>query len=267
MSSPFPGMDPYFEAHWGDVHTSLAIYARNHLNKQLPAGLVARVQESIGVEVDDPTDPNVVTYLPDVQVSHADYGPLRTDRGGVMTADEPLILKRTTEPEVIRSLHITTADGGKLVTAIEFLSPSNKIGRTGQDAYRKKQKDILASRASLVEIDMIRAGRHVLAVGLGRIPTKYRTMYKAVVVRGWKRSQAEYYPLPIRAPLPTIKVPLRKTDPDAALDLRALVALAYDDGGYDAIDYRGRLDPDLGPDDAAWADAHLKAAGKRPAGT
>lgn len=29
MPSPFPGMDPYLEAHWGDVHTSLATYARD----------------------------------------------------------------------------------------------------------------------------------------------------------------------------------------------------------------------------------------------
>ena len=36
MPSPFPGMDPYLEQHWGDVHTSLVIYARNQLQKVLP---------------------------------------------------------------------------------------------------------------------------------------------------------------------------------------------------------------------------------------
>ncbi len=28
MPSPFPGMDPYLEAHWRDVHAGLIIYAR-----------------------------------------------------------------------------------------------------------------------------------------------------------------------------------------------------------------------------------------------
>ena len=31
MASPFPGMDPYLEAHWGDIHASLIIYARDQL--------------------------------------------------------------------------------------------------------------------------------------------------------------------------------------------------------------------------------------------
>jgi len=27
MKNPFPGMNPYLEAHWRDVHTSLVTYA------------------------------------------------------------------------------------------------------------------------------------------------------------------------------------------------------------------------------------------------
>jgi len=33
MPSPFPGMDPYLEAHWGDIHTRLM--ARSFLNFNL----------------------------------------------------------------------------------------------------------------------------------------------------------------------------------------------------------------------------------------
>ena len=53
MESPFPGMDPYLEGHWGDVHTSLIVYARNQINAQLPNDLQARVEESLAVEVDE----------------------------------------------------------------------------------------------------------------------------------------------------------------------------------------------------------------------
>ena len=40
--NPFPGMNPWLEAHWGDVHTSLTTYACDQLQPQLPAGLRAR---------------------------------------------------------------------------------------------------------------------------------------------------------------------------------------------------------------------------------
>jgi Protein of unknown function (DUF4058) len=44
--------------------------------------------------------------------------------------------------------------------------------------------------------------------------------------------------LPLRQCLPAIRVPLRRTDPDAALDLQVLVDQCYERGRYDsAIDY------------------------------
>ena len=39
MKSPFPGMDPYLEQHWGDVHQAFVTYLRDSLQPQLPGGL------------------------------------------------------------------------------------------------------------------------------------------------------------------------------------------------------------------------------------
>ena len=50
IKSPFPGMDPYLERHWRDVHHSLATYARDLLQLRLPSGLLARVEEQRCVE-------------------------------------------------------------------------------------------------------------------------------------------------------------------------------------------------------------------------
>ncbi len=36
MKSPFPGMDPYLEEHWGDVHHNLITFAQGLLNDNLP---------------------------------------------------------------------------------------------------------------------------------------------------------------------------------------------------------------------------------------
>ena len=38
-SSPFPGMDPYLESKWPEVHARLIVYAANQLNAQLPEDL------------------------------------------------------------------------------------------------------------------------------------------------------------------------------------------------------------------------------------
>ena len=65
MKSPFPGMDPYLESHWGDIHTTLMVYARNQLNAQLPDDLQARVEESLAVMEDDE---KTRTVYPDVRV-------------------------------------------------------------------------------------------------------------------------------------------------------------------------------------------------------
>src|SRR6185503_14836968 len=64
MPSPFPGMDPYLEAHWRDVHARLIIYASDALQGALPSGLRARVEESVLLETplgigDHPLYPDV----------------------------------------------------------------------------------------------------------------------------------------------------------------------------------------------------------------
>ena len=65
MKSPFPGMDPYLEAHWGDVHARLIVYASNQINAQLPDDLQARVEEDVAVTEDDQ---KTRTLYPDVRV-------------------------------------------------------------------------------------------------------------------------------------------------------------------------------------------------------
>ncbi len=50
MPSPFPGMDPYVELQWPDVHLSLIAEGRRALNRSLPTGLVARSETRVVVE-------------------------------------------------------------------------------------------------------------------------------------------------------------------------------------------------------------------------
>jgi Protein of unknown function (DUF4058) len=226
MKSPFPGMDPYLEQHWGDVHLNLISFAEGMLNEHLPRDLRARAQERILVEL--PSDEH--TYYPETQ--------------GFIEIHESHPARR-------------------VITVLEILSPSNKYAGPGRELYRQKQRDLVKAGISLVEIDLLRAGPHVLQVPLSQYPANYRTPYKVCVHRGWK-VRAEIYRLPLREQLSAIRVPLRQTDADVPLDLQALIAQVYRHGRYDDIDYTIAPVPPLDKDDELWADDLLRSAGKRP---
>ena len=50
MHSPFPGMDPYLEQYWGDVHHRSIVYLSDAIQKDLPGDLRARLDERVFVE-------------------------------------------------------------------------------------------------------------------------------------------------------------------------------------------------------------------------
>lgn len=47
MKSPFPGMDPYLELRWSDVHVTLIGFTKEALQRRLPPGLRARADEHL----------------------------------------------------------------------------------------------------------------------------------------------------------------------------------------------------------------------------
>ena len=65
MRSPFPGMDPYLEQFWRDVHHRLITYLSDVIQKQLPGDLRARVGERVYVE---PEEGNGRRIIPDVRI-------------------------------------------------------------------------------------------------------------------------------------------------------------------------------------------------------
>lgn len=62
MKSPFPGLDPYLEKHWGDVHTSLMPALRRQLQQQLPEGLWASVEESVTIVKGEKPDRHIAIF-------------------------------------------------------------------------------------------------------------------------------------------------------------------------------------------------------------
>ncbi|MSR56694.1 MAG: DUF4058 family protein [Planctomycetaceae bacterium] len=264
MKSPFPGMDPYLEQHWGDVHTRMIVYSGDQIRPQLPGDLRVRVEEKIAVQSEgDDSRPD--GYFPDVRVVErpGQSVPETVVMGDVAIA-EPILVPRMREPATERSLQILDSrSGNRIVTTIEFLSPANKEDVSGRAAYRKKQRQLESGGVNLVEIDLLRSGEYVLTAPLGAVPLSCRSPYRVAVSRVTHPEFVEMYPIPLRSRLPTIRIPLRPTDRDVSLDLQALIDAAYENGGYDDTNYRVDPIPPLSPDDAAWAAAILRDRQRR----
>jgi len=263
MKSPFPGMDPFLESRWGDVHTRFVVYACDALSPKLPASLVAHVEEYMTVE--DADEPG--RFSSNVRVEELPQDGIATspEANGAVALAGPLVVPTTLSQATLRSIRILDPNSGnRIVTAIEVLSRTNKVGRRGRNEYEHKARELLDGGASLVEIDLLRAGGHVMIVPYDNFPNGYREPYRVAVVRSWAKHQGEIYPTSFRERLPVIRVPLRKSDSDISLDLQMVLDEVYQKGQYDRlIDYSSEPTPRFEPNDAAWADELLRKAGRR----
>ncbi len=263
MKSPFPGMDPYLEKHWRDVHARLIIYACDQMQRSLPGELLARVEERVFVESEEGNGRSV---YPDVRVvEHGRPGvAAAVAEPGVEVAEPWLIHARQAESATETFIEIIDAgSGGRIVTVIEFLSQANKQPGDGQEKYLQKQGELRAGKVNLVEIDLLRAGQRVFMAPADSIPHVRRAPYQACVWRARKPGTWEHYAFPLARPLPAIPIPLREQDNDVLLRLQPLIELCYENGRYQTLDYRQPPDPPLAAADATWSDHLLRDAGKR----
>lgn len=127
-----------------------------------------------------------------------------------------------------RRFEICALDTGEVATVLEVLSPTNKVGGSeGRNSFLAKRREITASPAHGVEIDLLRAG---LSLELRKRldPHEYFVHVSPVELR----PKGRVWPIRLQDRLPTIRIPLRVPDPDAPLDLQ----LARVDGRADQPD-------------------------------
>jgi len=256
-------MDPYLELYWGDVHHKLIAYACDEIQLLLPGDLRARADERVFVE--SPLDPGR-SIRPDVYVvetgRHAVGRPQSSS--GVATV-EPLVVRLPDEAITQGFIQIIDVRAGRrVVTIIEFLSPSNKVPGEGQSLYLKKQREVREAGTHLVEIDLTRSGDRCSVLPVDHFPLSYRTTYQVCVRRALRPGEVEVYPVPLQSPLPAIAVPLRESDADVHLALQPLVDQCYRRGVYyEDLDYTVDPVPPLSAEEKAWAHGLLRSAGKR----
>jgi hypothetical protein len=266
MKSPFPGMDPYLEQHWGDVHQAFITYLRDAIQLRLPGDLRARMQERVFIEL--PEEGRHESY-PDVRVFEYPRKKSTAGEGDAPGAPaiavaEPVLVDLGLAMRTESFIEVIDVKSGhRVVTTIEVLSPSNKRAGEGQRLYLQKRKDMHRGGVNTVEIDLLRTGERLLPIDPDRIPPTHRTTYQVWAWRANDANRIAVYGIPLRERLPAIPIPLRMTDDDVVIDLQPILDQCYRNGGYDDLDYRATPTPPLPDDDADWAKALLSAQGLR----
>jgi hypothetical protein len=230
----------------------------DQLQPQLPENLVARGEERV-----------VLNPFPDYIYPDASIREQRepSPPGGTATAIRE---GRITEPVSVeipdltvphRYIEILDVEDQRVFTVIEVLSPINKTG-DGLIDYRQKQRDVLVSSANLVEIDLLRGGRHAVAIPEKVIkPTAYR-----VCIHRAGSAHLDWIGVDLRNPLPAFRVPVSDEVADVVLDLQAVLDIAYDAGKYRGdAGYSKQPQPPLASEDWEWSRQLLRERGILPA--
>ena len=264
MPGPFPGMDPWLEdpATWPDVHLGLIAGIRSMLNESLPVGYVARSELRCQIL------PVERTIIPDTFVIETPtHLPARQNSGGaaLLDYDPPWIIEELAEEPVERYLEIRHVEtGSRVVTMIEILSPTNKTPGNGRQEYLKKQHAALQSETHPIEIDLLRGGQYTLAAPFKQPTSELPWDYAVCLHRGQEGRRFGVWYIPVRQRLPRITIPLDPGVSEVTLDLQEALNRCYEQGGYTRMtDYSRHPMPPLSAEDAAWADALLRARGLR----
>jgi hypothetical protein len=199
--------------------------------------------------------------LPDVLV----YGrqPAGAARSGAAVA-EPRegIEVFINSPDVLKQRYLEIRDledDERVLTAVEILSPSNKRPGPGRDDYLTKRARVFDSLTNLVEIDLLRTGPRLEALG-----TPPGVEYSILISRAGDRPRAQLIPFGVREAIPEFPLPLAAGESEPRVALEQVLSHVYESRRYAGrIDYRLPPEPALKAEDEVWADRLLRERGLR----
>lgn len=260
MPAPFPGMDPYLEhpVLWESVHARLITAMANQMQPRLDPRYVASIEERVYIEA------GAAKRVPDVWIQER-FATRELPGPGAVAVAEPetdVGVEVDVQELEIHQKRIEILDvynGMRLIAVLELISPTNKAAGVGRESYLAKQREILARECHLIEIDLLRAGGHVLAAPKSVIDREGSHDYLVSVSRWTDRRHFTLYPRRLRERLPRIKVPL-EADGFVPLDIQAALEQVYHEGRYAwRVRYQDPCEPPLDEGDQEWANVCWKA--------
>ncbi len=162
MPSPFPGMDPYLERPgiWQQVHADLMVDIRRFLTPLVRPRYYIAIEQHTYLTILPPPDHRVGVPHITVVAAQEETGSTTSHTASISSGSVQPVVAELPQPEEVlqRYLEIRDAATHAVITALEILSPANKIGREGRRQYEAERLNILGSMTHLVEIDLLRAG-------------------------------------------------------------------------------------------------------------
>lgn len=252
MSSPFPGMNPFLEhpKMWAEVHHWLiSIIAEKLIPKIRPQYRVKIEQRIYKINPNNESQ-SLLIGIPDVTIKSDKISNFKTSEKSSSsvailepkTQVKPINITLPFLEEIKQSyLEIVDLEKGKVVTAIEILSPVNKRKGEGRKKYLKKRENILNSLTNFVEIDLLREGEKMPILDLN-----IDFDYHVLISPNYLRPQANLYGINLPQMLPTIPIPLAEENENVELNLQEILNLVYERAGYDySLDYSREIVPPL----------------------
>jgi hypothetical protein len=257
MPSPFPGMDPYLEQsdYWPECHSRLIVAIADALIPQLRPKYEVAIEKRIYKVNTFEGESGLLVGIPDVAVNQRTQ--TRAEPSGssklvaetVSPSSQPITVTVPLPEKVNQNyLEVRNIKTGRVVTAIEILSPVSKRSGDGRNDYLKKRQIILNSTTHLIEIDLLRAFSP-MPLTSGQVQSDYRIL----VSRSDTRPKANLYSFSLKDALPNIPLPLEVGETEPIIELQSLINQVYDKAGFDyRVDYSMEpLDP-LSDKDRRW---------------
>jgi hypothetical protein len=197
---------------WQSFHSSQIAHIADFLNGVLPPNYVALSEQSLQIRTEHLDGERLLQRTPDVAI----YGYTSANPVTPTTTSAPVefALEQALDVEehYVKAVVIRQVDEhtllGNVVARLELLSPSNKPGHSGYEAYRHGRNEALYSFIPLIELDYLH--ETLLPYNATR-PQAY-----AIIISDPRPSvavgRAKFFGFDVDTPFPPVDIPLAGSD-------------------------------------------------------
>jgi hypothetical protein len=221
---------------YSPFHHEMISFIRSHLDKVLPANFYAHSEQGLQLHY---SDEGAKKRLPDISVFETRPSKdVQSREFSNPTATIPIIelAEEVSEEDIPMRVGVYQVEPndprGKLVTAIEVLSPANKPKGSNFADYSQKRLEFLERGINLFEIDLLHESPSVVS-RLPSYPSKNENAYPynfliSTPIPNYKTGTTKWYGVAVDSPLPALPLPLTQTE-TVALDLQIIYNTLFAD--------------------------------------